>query len=198
MRFRLGRSYAWLPVLAGLWLHPGALAAQDQGPGSQRQGFWWGVGAGYGISRVDCNICIGDNTGGFSVSARAGLTVSPSVLLGLESNNWLHPDDVADRFQTSLNALAYWYPSLASGLNLKGGIGLTWYRASDGENAITMTSISPQIGAGYDIPVGRNMSVTPFLNMIAAPFGEMRFNGELAAPNANFTLLQLGIGVTWH
>ena len=195
------RHTVWLTLAvlaAGLAGSPGALSAQDAEPGTQREGFWWGVGAGYAVSRVGCEICSGDATGGVTASAKAGLTISPSVLLGVETNGWLHTDDVGDRFQTSVNALAYWYPSLASGLNVKAGIGMTWYRASDSENALTTTSISPQIGFAYDLPVGRAMSVTPFLNLIAAPYGDLQFNGELVTPSANFTLLQLGIGVTWH
>ena len=58
-----------------------------------RQGFWIGLGGGYGSAGVSCDGCDGDREGAFAGSFKLGGTLSERVLLGVESNGWIKEQD---------------------------------------------------------------------------------------------------------
>ena len=177
------------------------LAAQQQR--QARDGFWFGAALGSGWARVSCQICQNKNRGGLSGALRLGGGVSRSVLIGAEVAAWRTTIDTgADTVHQSLAAFgvaAYWHPSARRPLYLKLGIGLVAHRADDGTDVITSTAIGPQVGAGYEWPVSPHLLVSPVVNVaLGVVGGSLKFNGGKIQDSPGVSLVQLGLGVTWH
>jgi hypothetical protein len=80
------------------------------------------------------------------------------------------------------------YPSATGGFYLTGGLGLGTIRADvDGFGTETETGVGAMFGAGWDIRVGRNVSLTPFVSAFGMDSGDV---------DANVT--QIGLSVTIH
>jgi hypothetical protein len=163
----------------------------------QAGGWWYGFAAGWGWSRVGCDVCRGDLVGGATGMLKGGITQSRALDLGLEVNGWHQDYEGVSRWHGTFSLMGYYYPGPIRRLVLSGGFGMTLYRASDEENAFTSTSFGPQFGVGYEIPVGTGLSLTPQLEVVAAGLGDLQFNGETLG-SGSLQLVKLGIGLTWH
>ena len=160
-------------------------------------GWWYGFAVGWGWSRVGCDVCRGDLTGGATGMLKGGITQSRSLDLGLEVNGWHQDYEGVTRWHGAFSLMAYYYPGPIRKLVLSGGLGMTLFRASDDEDAFTSTSFGPQFGIGYEIPVGTGLSLTPQFEVVMGGIGDLQFNGETLG-SGNLQLLKLGIGLTWH
>jgi hypothetical protein len=171
-----------------------------QASANPRQGFWVGVGLGLGSSGADCSDCTTDRTNGMSGYLRLGGTISRSLLVGVESNGWVHSESGVDETLGFGSVVAVWYPSATGGFFLKVGLGAMSYKAADGVDEVTATGAAGSFGLGYDFRVSKNMSITPFLNSLATSNTDFKWNGETIATNADFkvNLVQVGVGLTWH
>ncbi|MBK6306528.1 MAG: hypothetical protein IPF47_12780 [Gemmatimonadetes bacterium] len=88
----------------------------------------------------------------------------------------------------SLAALVRFYPSATGGFYLTGGLGVaTLDLGVSGYGSASDTGVSALLGVGYDIRVGRNVSLTPFWNGIG---------GSFDGYGANFG--QIGVSLTVH
>ena len=164
-------------------------------------GFWFGATLGPGWVRVGCDICNADRGWGPSGSLRLGGRVSRKVLIGAEATGWLGGEgsgnEEVDERLWGVSVAASWYPNPRRALYWKGGIGLLSYRAEDAADALTSSALGVQLGAGWDLRVGRNWFVTPSAGLfIASLAGELKFNGAEVQDNANLSLVQLGLAVT--
>src|SRR5690606_18172154 len=66
-----------------------ASAATAQEGSARRQGFWFNIGFGYGSADFNCDNCgTTDREGSVAGNIGAGGTLSPQLLLGVESNGW--------------------------------------------------------------------------------------------------------------
>lgn len=173
------------------------LAAQRP---NTRDGFWISLGAGFGSAGADCQSCSTDRTGGGAAYLRLGGTLSPIFQLGGESNGWFHSGGGVDESLGFGSFIANIYPSRTGAFFIKVGIGGMTYRADYGIDEVTATAPSGSLGAGYDIRVGRNVSLTPFINSLATSAVSFKLNGVTVPSGEDFkmNLVQLGLGVTWH
>ena len=169
----------------------------DPEEASHRDGLWWGVGMGAGFDRFFCEICDGNIQAGWTGYLRLGGTVSPRLLLGGELSGWLNGKEEATQTMGAVSFVAYWYPS-PSNVYLKGGGGVIGFRSSDGDNAVTSTTFGPLLGLGYEQLISPKVSVVPFFNVLVAPSGALRFNGDEVIDSVGFVLWQGGVGVTVH
>jgi hypothetical protein len=171
-----------------------------QGLPNTRQGFWIGFGLGPGSIGTDCFSCSSERTTGASGYLRLGGTVSPSILIGGESNGWARSESGVDESMGFASAVLYWYPSRSGALYLKVGFGGMSYKVNDGPDEITATAGAGTVGIGYEFRVRRNMSIALFLNSLASAPARFRINGVAAPTSEDITLnlVQLGVGVTWH
>jgi hypothetical protein len=144
-----------------------------------RQGFWIGGGLGYGS--LGCSGC--DRLGGASGYFKLGGTLRQNILLGVETNGWTKSEFGQRLTMGNMSGAAYWYPMATNGLFLKGGVG---YSVLDNGFA-NESGFGMIAGLGYDVRVGRNLSMTPVANW---------FRGSFSGGSAN--VLQLGLGVTSH
>ena len=172
-----------------------ALGAQAT---SVRQGLWVGAGIGRGSARLSCQICRSGRDGGTSGYLRAGTTLSPAVLLGLEGTAWYHSDAGVDQLLASLQAVVYLYPRPGSGFYVKTGIGLSSFSAKDNQDEVSSHALAGQVGVGYEVPMGQSLSIVPFANFLGSTGGNIRFNNTVTDLSANTSLLQFGVGLTLH
>ena len=153
-----------------------------------RQGFWVGGGMGYGSLGLSCTGCVDvGRTGGLSGYAKLGGTLRPNILLGVEMNGWTKSEAGATITMGNLSGAAYWYPMATQGLFIKGGAGYSVLAVDDGTTSANDSGLGLLGGVGYDIRVGRNLSMTPVMNW---------FRGGFDGGSAN--VLQFGMGVTSH
>jgi hypothetical protein len=127
--------------------------------------------------------------GGFSGNASLGGTLSSKVLLGAMSAGWTKEESGVTLTVGSLAAVVRFYPSATGGFYLLGGLGIGTISADiSGFGSDSETGASAILGLGYDIRVGKSVSLTPFWNGV----GVSTSNDS----DANFG--QIGLGITIH
>ena len=177
-----------------------SLDAQSARRPNTRKGFWVGFGLGDGSAGVDCTDCPTGRLGGFSGYVRLGGTLSPSILIGFESNAWVHSESGLDQSMGFGSVVALWYPSPTGALYLKGGLGGLTYRADDGFDEYTATAPSVSLGIGYEFRLGRNFSIVPYFNTMVSSAVREHLNGVPVSSGEDimYSLAQFGVGATWH
>ncbi len=190
------RALVLLATLLGLAT---SLEAQGRHPNA-RHGFWVGFGLGSGSVGLSCDSCSTDRIASFSGYLRAGGTLSSNVLLGGETNGWTHSKGGVDESVGYGSFVVLWYPSSAGAFYLKAGFGGMSYRGDDGVDVLTATAPAASLGLGYEIRVGRNYSIVPYLNSLASAAVKLKLNGQAfsSGQDVSITLVQFGLGVTWH
>jgi hypothetical protein len=145
-----------------------------------REGFWFNVGMGYGTA--GCEDCFGRDSG-LSGGLSLGATLGDHVLLGVGTTGFAREIDGELFTIGTLDARVRVYPARRQGFFINGGIGLgSASYAGDSEFGLGL-----MLGVGWDIRVGRNVSLTPFWNGFA-----------MANSNVDFNVGQIGLGVTIH
>jgi hypothetical protein len=146
-----------------------------------RRGFWFN--AGVGIGSLGCEDCI-QRTDGLSGGLSLGGTIGSRVLLGVGTSGWSKDVDGDLLTVGTLDARVRVYPARRTGFFLTGGLGLGTLSYGEDDAEIGLGLI---LGLGWDIRVGRNVSLTPFWNGFAMA-------NDLVDANVG----QIGIGVTIH
>jgi len=164
-------------------------ARQEPEHARLRHGFWFSGGLGWGS--IGCSDCY-DRVNGVSGGLSLGGTLSQHVQLGASSNGWVKSEDGATVSAGTLTGVVKVYPSSRGGFFLLGGVGVATFTASAASSgwgfSATTTGAGAVLGLGYDIRVGRNVSLTPFYNGVG-----MAFDNDV-----DFNLSQLGLAVTFH
>jgi len=178
MRY-VSRSIAMLSALSVL-----SISVASAQHAQTRKGFWIGLGLGYGS--LSCTGC--GSTGGLSGYLKLGGTISPHLLLGGETNGWTKSENGGTVNAGNASFAAYYYPQPAGGLFLKAGVGFATTRVSSGGVSASTTGAGATAGAGYDLRVAANTSITPVLNFV---WGH---------PDSGFnqSILQFAVGITFH
>src|SRR2546422_11182634 len=163
----------------------------------EASGLWYSVGVAPGWARVTCDICAGRRKTGLSAFIGVGGSTGRTVRVGAELAGWRQRDGAVTQTLLSFGAAAYWYPNLRRRFYLRGGAALVMHRVSDGTDIITSSEIGPQMGVGYDYPVGRAWRLAPFAHYSVGVFGgDVKFNGGQAAGSATVSFFQVGASLT--
>lgn len=185
------RATRWTLAAVLMLLAASNASAQSPSP-PERKGFW--IGFGLGAGNLGCGDCANEPGGGFSGHLKLGGAPSRKILVGFESMFWAkHDDDLdANLSYGNASAIVQFYPGANSGFFLKGGLGIAFSElVIDLGQGLTLTEnqsgIGSSFGVGWDLRVGRNLSITPVLNL-----------GLGSLDDANVSLLQLAVGLTWH
>ena len=163
----------------------GASAAAAQGHPQTRDGFWFSGGLGYGS--YGCGECDG-RTGGFSGGLSLGGTLSPTLQLGAGTTGWTKSEDGATLTVGTLDARIRFYTSAKGGLYLTAGAGVgTIHAEVAGFGSASETGFSALVGMGYDIRIGKMVSLTPYWN-----------GYTVQAESIDSNIGQFGLAITVH
>lgn len=166
----------------------------------RRDGFWLGFGLGYGTGDVTCDNCgEGPREGGVTAFLKLGGSPSRNVLIGGAINGWSRERGGTTETMGNVTASVYFYPSAASGLFLTGGLGFSNYWV-DTSPEVRGTGWGFTGGIGYDIRVGRNVSLTPVVNFLFGGVGDLELSGAggTFATGWEQNVIDFGLGVTFH
>jgi hypothetical protein len=188
-------------AIALLLAAPPAGSAQDAPRGLSvvreggRGGFWLGFGLGAGGEAFDLRDGMGysDELYRPTISLRLGGTMNQHVRLGGEVLAWINERDHEVESLTSFLFIGQLYPITATGLYLKGGLGL-------GRNAVDFdeggglgdTGFAGLIGAGWEMRVGRNWYLNPAFDVV-----EHRYTGR-GGERYRERLVNFGIGLAFQ
>lgn len=184
-------------TLTGLLLSLGAASALAQHP-QTREGFWINFGFGYGSAHESCDGCQDTTVAGVTGFVRLGGTLRDNLLLGGEIDAWTHDYSPGNETLGSMTAALYYYPRPAGGLFLKGGLGFSNYDFAYSGNSVTGIGGGIVLGAGYDIRVGRNTSLTPTADFWMGSVGDLKSSGTLVNTGWKQRVISLGLGITFH
>jgi outer membrane protein with beta-barrel domain len=148
----------------------------DVSPASERHGFWLSLGLAAGTDSYKYE----NVPGGYdhdltkpSLWIAAGGTVSPNLRLGGEVNAWINEYRDSESgykvTETLVGGLltGQVYPVNRLGLFLKGGLGISRSAAYvSGGDDTGETGFAYLAGAGYEIRLGRNIFLTPAVNVM--------------------------------
>ena len=186
---------------AAILLLGGAAVAQDAPRGlvevsdHGRHGFWGALGVGAGGEAFDLRDGAGYSGELYrpTISLRLGGTPSRYVRLGGELQGWI--DDQGSRTEslTSLLFITQFYPAPATGLYLKGGLGLGRNEVDfDDGFGVGDTGFAGLVGAGWEVRVGRRLYLNPAVDLI-----QQRYTGR-GGDRYRERIVNFGIGVLFQ
>ena len=168
-----------------------ATAARAQYP-QRRDGFWIGFGLGYGAANITCDNCVDSS----SVGGITGF-----VKLGGAINAWSRSNAGLTETIANVTASVYLYPATRSGFFVTGGVGVSSYHANTFP-ASEGTGLGLTAGAGYDIRVGRDVSLSPVVNFVFGALGDfdvpLNGGGFATARGWKQHVVDVGLAVTFH
>ena len=176
----------------------GAGSAAAQRP-QTRRGFWIAFGFGYGSADFKCSGCPdADREGSATGHLRLGGTLNPKVLLGADFTGWAKQSDGVTSAAGNGSFIVQFYPKEQSGLFLKGGAGFSNVTIEVAGEQASANSWGLSAGVGYDIRVGRNISLTPVADFLIAGKGDLQVDNTTVREGVGWNLFTLGLGVTFH
>jgi len=195
------RQAVTLVLVVGAALAAAAPArAQKQGKseGPYREGFWIGVGLGYGSATISCSECM-DNSryGAATVSLRMGGTPSRQLLVGGEVDAWSRTSSDVTETVGDVSGVVLFYPSSTGTFFIKGGVGGVVYDANTSPKLET-SGFGVSIGVGIDLYLGHRFSLTPYASYVTALSGTVKIGGSDTGYEAKPNLIVVGLAATWH
>ena len=168
-----------------------------------REGFWIGAGGGYGSVGVGCDECSGqDRESGGVVYLRGGWTLNPRTLVGIDFNLW--SKTMENDVEITLNLYnvigsVTFYPSATSGFFVKAGAGMSTID-SEVDNATFELGrgLGLMAGAGYDVRLGRMISLSPAVGYWYGRPGDLRVGPADLFSNWRQNLFEFTVGITFH
>ena len=181
-----------------------ASAASAGSHSQERHGFWIGFGFGVGSANVTCDDCGSSNRETAAAGYfKLGGTLNEHLLLGGEVNVWSKKQEGVTLTLSSGAVTLTLYPQPASGLFIKGGVGLSMVDTQFREGSTTVTidpgyGLGVIVGAGYDVRVGKNISITPAVNFWYGKPGNVPHDGDPLFTNWKQNVVDFTVGVTFH
>jgi hypothetical protein len=174
------------------------LRAQKKDGAPRREGFWIGVGIGYGSAAISCSSCrsarrLGSQAG----TIRLGGTLSNQLLVGGEIDAWDRSESGVTETVGDVSAVLYFYPTAGGTVFLKAGLGAVVYNATSSPT-VDAEGSGVTVGAGIDLYVGRTFSLTPYVDFVTAVSGNLKVEGTDTGVRVRPNLIQIGVAATWH
>jgi hypothetical protein len=174
-------------------------SASAQSNAQMRDGFTISFGLGGGSAALSCPGCGSTpRETGASGYLRLGGAMSQSLVLAAEMNGWSKAIDGVDVRMGTLAGVAQWYPSVTNGFYVKGGLGMSSYAEEDPTAKAEAIGLGYEFGTGYDIRMGRNFSLTPYVNFVGMANSDVKVGGTSLNQKIGTTNMQYGLGFTWH
>lgn len=154
-------------------------------------GFWAGLSLSAGVLSMSCDDCLVDGTSAvIQAGARAGVSVSRSLLVGIEANRWdrsSSPDEAIELF-----LVGQWYPSQSSNWYLRGGGGIVWFRGEQRDPREVGDGPGFTLGGGTEFPIGSSTSLGPMLTLTYDAIGDT----HISPTRRNVGVLNAMLGAT--
>jgi hypothetical protein len=164
-----------------------------------RDGFWIGFALGYGSLDADCDGCGGGGReGGATGLVKLGGTYSKNVLLGAEFNVWVESEEGVDLGIGNGSFAVYWYPRATGGFFLKGGAGVALFSSEIEGEQLEGVGAGFFAGLGYDLRVGRMISLTPSATFYMGWPGDLEFRGRTVSTGWKHNVFDVTLGLTFH
>jgi len=187
----------------------GALSAQvrDRGlvelpPQPVRAGFYVTAGLGNGMEQYkysDDPLGYTDWLSSPAVAVRVGGTPNASLRIGAELFGWwnsFYDGTAASHATDSFSAIlldGQFYPAPRSGFYVKGGVGIARSAESfDCCQTVSENGFGWSAGAGYDLPLSRNVAISPVVDFYQGSFAER------GAPTITEHVLNIGVSLTFQ
>jgi hypothetical protein len=155
------------------------------------------AGASAGLSCGDC----ADTKARFgpSASVSIGRTLSPKLGFGLEVSGWWKGVNDAVDHQGYLLATGMYFPG-RTGVFVTGSVGLARFASvvGRGDDRTSTLAAAGRLGVGYDLPLGREVSVAPFASYFRSIPAGLKINGNPTGTKLSQHLLQVGVGLLWN
>ena len=201
MRAKLHMYWCLLVLLTVAWPLPAV--AQE------RSGLWGGFGGGYGSAGVSAEHVDDEDREGSGVAYfTGGWTLNERLLAGAEFNLWSKTAEVEPGVDAAFNiynvsGTLTFYPRASSGFFVKGGAGLSFL---DADIDAAGTDITVDLGsgfgliagAGYDIRLGRAVSLTPAVNVSYGQLGNIQIAGETLFGDWKHDVVDFTVGLKFH
>lgn len=170
----------------------GPLQAQST---PHREGFFIGFGFGGGGGSVTGQ---GDDVNGGTGWLTLGGTVSPKLRLAADFQGF-SPDKNDDLEIGTSSFAALWYPRASGNLFLKGGVGAAEVSIHGPGPDGSGVGFGTVLGLGYDIRVGRKISITPQFTVFGGRTGDIEDDdGNVLRNDVEFGVATLSVGVVFH
>ena len=160
------------------------------------------LGTGLGFASFGCHNCAGfpARMKGLGPTAhfRLGGTFSEQVLVGIEVNAWTKSAAGVQSAAGVLTSVFYIYPRAPERFFFKVGLGPAAYRADEGTDTYSSLGYSLIGGVGWDVRIGRNVSITPLVNVTYGGIGDYRRNRVQVANAFRQAWIEFGAGLTFH
>jgi len=189
------RTSQVVTLLAALALAAPAARAQYA---QRRDGFWIGFGLGYGSANVSCDQCSNlPRVGGYTGFLKLGGSPSRNVLIGASLNGWTRERLGVNETMGNVTASLYYYPVTTSGFFVTGGLGFSGYNINSSPE-VNGSGWGFTAGGGYDVRIGRNISLTPVVNYIYGALGDFDVPGLGTRTGWKQNVIDVGLGLTFH
>ena len=175
--------------------------AQQQHP-QTREGWWFSAGTGVAARFYNCKGC--DSLPrqprglGPTLRLRLGGSFDSHLLLGMQVDVWAKSSSGVTSFAGVLSPAIYYYPSDSGGFFFGFGFGHLGYASYAGADNQISNGFGLIVGVGRDYRVRRSMSISTALNLIVGGFGALNENDALRGRSYSQTMLELGVGITFH
>jgi hypothetical protein len=198
---RRGLSVLSLWILC--WLAPSAPAwAQDH------QGFWVGLGGGFGSAGISCDECEDSDREGSGVGyLRGGWGLSDQLLVGVDFRIWSKSADVEPGTDVTINLYnvmgsVTYYPQPATPFFVTGGLGASVIDTeidfdSSSLSADLGTGFGVVVGAGYDIRLTDRLSLTPAVNFWYGQPGDLKVGVQPLFSDWSQNVIDFTVGITF-
>lgn len=163
-----------------------------------KHGVWASLGASRGGADLFCEVCTQDPTYAWALHATAGMRLTPTLLVGVETLGWYDVFGDANRTARSTTIQLRHYGFGRTRPYLQAGAGIASYRVRDGDAGFRTQSPALVAGVGYDWRVG-SVTLNPSLSAVASVGGQLRSDRTANAidPNARLVLLRTGLALSW-
>jgi hypothetical protein len=169
---------------------------------------------------VSCEDCLSDGrSGSFNGTIRLGGTIGTHWLLGWEASGWLKNNDAAvlpgfgglDRTLGTGTIVAFYYPG-AGRFWLKAGAGASYAGFSSEDTSCSGNVLLPCLpieaahgtgvaltaGLGYDLGLGRKVSLTPEVSFAAGLPRDIKDGGGLVTRDWSHDVWAVNLCLTFH
>jgi hypothetical protein len=163
-----------------------------------RKGFWIAFGLGWGSADLTCDGCTSSRQGGGVGHIRLGGTLNQKVLLGGDVTGWTKEESGTTASVGNASFIVQYYPMEQGGLFLKGGAGFSGIVFSGGGAEASGESFGLSAGVGYDIRVGRNISITPIADFLFGGSRDLQYSGATVVSGVGMNVFTVGLGITFH